>query len=102
MIQLATSEIARFLASTLPGLTPDWWQRHVLDRLSFQQQRTAQERRITTLRQFDLAALLRVLDQNWFELSGQLNQGREAARVKVVVASVMQPTAEYRCSSGSP
>lgn len=78
MIQLATSEIARFLASTLPGLTPDWWQRHVLDRLSFQQQRTAQERRITTLRQFDLAALLRVLDQNWFELSGQLNQGREA------------------------
>lgn len=78
MIQLATSEIARFLASALPGLTPDWWQRHVLDRLSFQQQRTAQECRFTTLRQFDLAALLRVLDQNWFELSGQLAQGREA------------------------
>jgi ATP-dependent helicase HepA len=78
LIQLATTEIARFLSSKLPELTPDWWQRHVLDRLSFQQQRTAQDRRITTLQQFDLAALLRVLDQNWFELSGQLAQGREA------------------------
>ena len=78
LIQLATAEIARFLASKLPELTPDWWQKHVLDRLSFQQQRTAQDRRITTLQQFDLAALLRVLDQNWFELSGPLAQGREA------------------------
>ena len=64
LIQLATAEIARFLAAKLPELTPDWWQRHVLDRLSFQQQRAAQERRITVLHQFDLAALLRILDQN--------------------------------------
>ena len=76
--QLATAEIARFLASKLPELTSDWWKKNVLDRLSFQQQRAAQERRITTLFQFDLAALLRLLDQNWFELSSQVDQNREA------------------------
>lgn len=70
LIQRATVDLARYLSVKLPDLSPDWWQKQVLDRLSFQQQRVAQERRFTSLQQFDFAALMRILDQNWSQLSG--------------------------------
>ena len=78
LIQMATGAVACFLTAKLPELSPDYWQKHVLERLSFQQQRTAQERGFETLQQLDFAALLRVLDQNWYELSGLLPLAREA------------------------
>ncbi|MBX3516800.1 MAG: DEAD/DEAH box helicase family protein [Rhodospirillales bacterium] len=78
LIRIATLEITRFLATQLPGMSPNWWQKHVVDRLSFQQQRIVQERGHTSLPQLDLAALLRVLDQNWYELGGKLPLPREA------------------------
>ena len=78
LIQMATGVVACFLSSKLPELSPDYWQKHVLERLSFQQQRTAQERGLETLQQLDFAALLRVLDQNWYELSGLRPVAREA------------------------
>ena len=74
----ATRELERFLASALPALEPQWWQKLVLDRLSFQQQRVAQEKRFTKLADLDMAALLRVLDQNWFEVSNAQSLPREA------------------------
>lgn len=77
LFRLATADIARFLGAHLPSLSPDWWKKHVFDRLSFQQQRIAQERGQKTIQQLDLAALLRVLDQNWYELSGALNLPRD-------------------------
>lgn len=78
LMRLATVEIARFLEAKLPSISPEWWEKNVLDRLSFQQQRTARERNFRTLHQFDFAGLLRVLDQNWYELSGSENLPREA------------------------
>ncbi len=78
LIRIATVGITRFLATQLPALSPDWWQKHVVDRLSFQQQRIVQERGHASLQQLDLAALLRVLDQNWYELSSKLPLPREA------------------------
>jgi len=78
LITLATTELERFLSAQLPKLREDWWQKHVIDRLTFQQQRHAQERSYTSLRSLDFAALLRVLDQNWFELSGVLSLRKEA------------------------
>ena len=45
--------------------------------LSFQQQRFIQEQGYTSLRQLDFAALLRVLDQNWYELSRMFSLPRE-------------------------
>ena len=77
LIRLATVELARFLADKLPVLSENWWQKHVIERLSFQQQRIVQERGHKTVPQLDLAALLRVLDQNWHELSSILNLPRE-------------------------
>lgn len=78
LIKLATTELEQFLSANLPKLTGDWWQKHVIDRLSFQQQRHAQERGYKALHDLDFAALLRVLDQNWFELSSALSLPKEA------------------------
>jgi len=69
LLKEATYEIAAFLDEHLPRLSADWWRAHVVERLSFQQQRMAAERGIASLEQLDLAALLRVMDQNWYELS---------------------------------
>jgi len=77
LVRIATAELVRFLSTHLPALSDDWWEKHVLGRLSFQQQRTVQERDYRRLEQLDLAALLRVLDQNWFDLSGNLRLPRE-------------------------
>ncbi|MCE2524019.1 MAG: DEAD/DEAH box helicase family protein [Rhodobacteraceae bacterium] len=77
LIRTATAELAAFLADHLPVLGEDWWETHVANRLSFQQQRTVEERGLTKLEQLDFAALLRILDQNWYELSQALNLPRE-------------------------
>lgn len=71
-------EIRRYLGNRLPTLDTEWWRKHVIDRLSFQQQRIAQERGFARLDDLDLAALLRVFDQNWFELSQDGSLPREA------------------------
>ncbi|MGD0088297.1 MAG: helicase-related protein [Planctomycetota bacterium] len=77
LIRMATPELARFLNAKFPELASEWWQKHVVDRLSFQQQRMVQERGHKTLQQLDFAALLRVFDQNWYELSNVLRLPRE-------------------------
>ena len=58
----------------MSSLSHDWWEKHGIDRLSFQQQPTVTERGHKRLRQLDFAALLRVLDQNWYELSNMLRR----------------------------
>ena len=77
LIRIATAELAACLATHLPTLGEGWWKTHVADRLSFQQQRTVEERGLTKLERLDFSALLRILDQNWFELSQALNLPRE-------------------------
>lgn len=77
LLRKASSDLATFLNENLPKISETWWQTHVIDRLSFQQQRTAAERGIISLTQLDFAALLRVLDQNWYELSQALAWPRD-------------------------
>jgi len=77
LLRRASGDFVAFLGDALPKLSNDWWKHHVIDRLSFQQQRTATERNIHSLAQLDFAALLRVLDQNWFELSEKLAWPRD-------------------------
>lgn len=71
LLLASTKAFSAWLESRLPQLGDEWWERFVIQRLTFQQQRATEERRITTLSGLDLAALLRVIDQNWYEL-GQL------------------------------
>ena len=77
LIQITTVELAKFLSAHLPVFGADWWKEHVEDRLSFQQQRIVREHELTTLEQLDFAALLRIIDQNWYELSQTLKLPRE-------------------------
>lgn len=78
LLRQAAKDIACFLETNLPRLSEDWWSKRVMDRLSFQQQRVANERRFQRLSDFDFAALLRLLDQNWYELSENTSSPREA------------------------
>ena len=77
LIRTATAELSTFLATRLPAFGAGWWKTHVVDRLSFRQQRTVEKCRLTKLEQLDFAALLRIPDQNWYELSQTLNLPRE-------------------------
>lgn len=70
--------IARWLEAKLPALSANWWPDQVVNRLTFQQQRLVEEKRIQSLASLDLAAVLRVLDQNWNELAGAEPLPREA------------------------
>ena len=60
LLRTATAELEQFLSRSLPRFSNDWWKKHVIDRLSFQQQRRAQDRNFKELRDLDFAALLRV------------------------------------------
>ena len=77
LLQIATKELTLFLTNQLPALSQDWWSSHVKDRLSFQQQRVLNEKGFSSLDDLDFAALLRVIDQCWFELSQKINLPRE-------------------------
>ncbi len=77
-LRMVTSDLANFLQQKLPDLSPEWWENRVVGRLSFQQQRIVKEKRISSLRELDLAALLRVFDQNWFDLANGLSLPWEA------------------------
>jgi superfamily II DNA or RNA helicase len=78
VLAIALDEVRRFLERNLPALGAEWWEGDVVSRLTFSQQRTVTERGIRTLDGLDLAALLRVLDQNWYELTQRVSLPREA------------------------
>ena len=44
LVRIAMAELVRFLATHLSAMSDDWWEKHVVDRLSFEQQRTVQKR----------------------------------------------------------
>ena len=67
-----------FLERELPSLFEDWWNKAVVNILSFQQKRRLEQRNITSLGGLDLAALLRVLDQNWHQISNKLGLTSES------------------------
>jgi len=73
-----TKQLAFFLESLLPSLINDWWHQSVVNKLSFQQRRRLEQQNITSLSQLDLAALVRVLDQNWYQISTKLDLTAEA------------------------
>ena len=73
-----SKSLARFLEKVLPGLFDDWWNEAIVNVLSFPQQRRIREKGINSLASLDLAALFRVLDQNWYQISPKLNLTSEA------------------------
>ena len=78
LLNLFAGLLCSWLEARLPSLGATWWTDNVVNRLTFQQQRSVQERRIERMSGLDLAALLRVLDQNWHELAAVEPLPREA------------------------
>lgn len=78
LLQASAGVLAKWLDARLPSLGANWWVDHVVNRLTFQQQRLIEDRRILSLSGMDLAAVLRVLDQNWNELAAMNPLPREA------------------------
>ncbi len=64
-----------YLDEHLPKLGENWWRERVINELSVQQARRVDETGIDSLAGLDLAALLRVLLKNQFELSWKIEIG---------------------------
>lgn len=69
LLDALATQLCALLAETLPKLDDDWWDKRVVSRLTFQQQNFVRSSRTTSLEGLDVAALLRVLDQNWHEIA---------------------------------
>ena len=62
-------QIGSWLEKKLPKITDDWWQDLVFNNLSPLQRETVLRNDIHEIKGLDLAALLRVLDRNWFVIT---------------------------------
>jgi ATP-dependent helicase HepA len=69
--------VSSYLEEILPELFDNWWHDSVLSALSFHQRQRIEQSKIKSLASLDLAALLRVLDQNWYKISMKTNQSKE-------------------------
>jgi len=70
-------ELARYLGAQLECCSKNYWQTHVLPKLTENQRIAVHERGRNRLSQLDVSALLRVMDMNWFEISAHANLPRE-------------------------
>jgi len=78
LLSRAAEAIANYLDRLLPSLFDNWWKDAVVNKLSFQQQRRVEQKEIVSLSSLDIAALLRVLDQNWHQISMEMNLSLES------------------------
>lgn len=66
----STRGILTFLEQHLPTIGERlWWQQTVIDKLSEQQMKLAEQKQFSALSDFDLAALLNLLERNWREIT---------------------------------
>lgn len=78
LFQETAETLVAFLEQLLPQLSDNWWKTHVINILTFQQKRFIEENKIKRLSEFDLSALLRILDQNWHEIAYKASLPKEA------------------------
>ncbi|HSF29320.1 MAG TPA: Swt1 family HEPN domain-containing protein, partial [Candidatus Tectomicrobia bacterium] len=78
LLHKVTASLSEYLEKVLSSLFEDWWRQAVVNNLSFQQRRRLEQRKIDSLASLDLASLLRVLDQNWYQISTKLSLSSEA------------------------
>ncbi|MBM4165251.1 MAG: DEAD/DEAH box helicase, partial [Lentisphaerae bacterium] len=63
-----------YLTVTLTHMRPEtWWDDLVLPCLSYQQAQRVKQRCVCNLKSLDLAALLRVLDENWWDIANKMS-----------------------------
>ena len=64
----STGLLISWLDGKLCRICEDWWNECVLDRLSYRQREIAIEKGFKELSDFDLAAVLRIADKNWYDM----------------------------------
>lgn len=64
----ATGLIVTWLDGKLRKVCDNWWNECVLDRLSYRQREITIEKGFKELSDFDLAAVLRIADKNWYDM----------------------------------
>ncbi|MDA1274605.1 MAG: SNF2-related protein [Verrucomicrobia bacterium] len=69
--------LRRFLGEALPRVAADWWNICVVRNLTDQQARVVRQKGLNSLDRLDLAALLRVFDANYFDVSNSTDLPRE-------------------------
>ena len=64
-------KMGAWLAKKLPKITDNWWQELVINNLSSLQKDNVLKEGINSIDGLDLAALLRIVDRNWFAITSQ-------------------------------
>ena len=64
----STGLLISWLDGRLCRICDNWWNECVLDRLSYRQREIAIEKGFKQLSDFDLAAVLRIADKNWYDM----------------------------------
>ena len=76
-------QMSGWLRTRLPKLTDEWWRELVYNNLSLLQRDQVDQKNITELKGLDLAALLRVVDRNWFVItSSWFVNNKERQKIK--------------------
>lgn len=78
IISLLTNSLVTVLNQSLTKIDSNWWQSLVIEKLTFQQRAFAENLPQNSLAQLDLSSLLRVTDQNWYEISNLLTLNKDA------------------------
>jgi len=73
LLHKITKSLAKYLDKILPALFNNWWKDAVYEKVTFKQKELIELNNIDSLYSLDLAALLRVLDNNWFQISNKYN-----------------------------
>jgi hypothetical protein len=63
--------LVQFLDKALSNISNDWWKKTVINKLTDSQRAMTKKKNITSLEELDIAALLRVFEQNCYEISQQ-------------------------------
>ncbi|AQQ70061.1 RNA polymerase-associated protein RapA [Limihaloglobus sulfuriphilus] len=67
--QLISEGLCKWLESRLLKMSGKWWKEYVIPNLSYQQNEMVKRSNIKSLARLDLAALLRIFEKNWYNLS---------------------------------
>jgi ATP-dependent helicase HepA len=73
LLHISEKQLSTWLKKNLSSLDEGWWKSLVLPTLSYQQKQKVDRKNISDLDGLDLAALLRVFDQNWYQFTRILN-----------------------------
>ena len=73
LLLISVKQLSTWLETNLSLLDDGWWNSFILPSLSYQQRQWVDRKNISTIEELDLAALLRVLDQNWYQFTQQFN-----------------------------